>query len=370
MDEDLGSIDPNIPEEGPSAPPPGWLDVVNGYQGHGGGAGGDNPLYPPPPAYNPQPELDRNTSVPEVRVPTVSEDEAREALVKFTESKWNYSTKPARNMTFRSLKPVVVYRYSLETYTETRTSSWKFEPFYGQAVDGPQYGVSPPPWEVLVSPPDRYSDQVQMIPVPHSSFVKMCHQCNGCGKTRCTHCSGRGNKRCSHCRGNGRKRHNGKSRRCSFCHGRGRKTCSFCHGEGHRTCTACTGKQNLMHFIQLTITWKNNMDNFIPDRQPDFPDEKFSKVKGDSFFIDENQLVYPIYGFPDQEICDASKKFITEHLNKFSSSSRILQQRQTIELVPLTHASYTYNGKNFDYFLYGLENKVYVSKYPSACSIM
>ncbi|KAG7264265.1 hypothetical protein CRUP_000782, partial [Coryphaenoides rupestris] len=98
--------------------------------------GGDNPLYPPPPAYNPQPELDRNTSVPEVRVPTVSEDEAREALVKFTESKWNYSTKPARNMTFRSLKPVVVYRYSLETYTETRTSAWVFEPFYGQTVDG------------------------------------------------------------------------------------------------------------------------------------------------------------------------------------------------------------------------------------------
>ncbi len=32
-----GVIDPNIPEEGPSAPPPGWLDNVHGYEGHGGG---------------------------------------------------------------------------------------------------------------------------------------------------------------------------------------------------------------------------------------------------------------------------------------------------------------------------------------------
>ncbi|CAL8383610.1 unnamed protein product [Boreogadus saida] len=176
MDEDLGAFDPTIPEEGPSAPPAGWLDDVQGYQGHGGADPGHNPLYPPPPAYSAQPELNRNTSVPEVRVPVVSEDEARTALLKFVESKWNYSTKPARNMTFRTLQPVVVYRYWLETYTETRTSSWACEPFSGQTVDGPQYGLSPPPWEVPVSPPQRYEDQVQMTRVPHSSFVKVPHR--------------------------------------------------------------------------------------------------------------------------------------------------------------------------------------------------
>lgn len=36
--------------------------------------------------------------------------------------------------------------------------------------------------------------------------------------------------------------------------------------------------------------------------------------------------VYPIQGFPDQEICDVSTKLINEHLERFSSSSRILQQ--------------------------------------------
>lgn len=43
-------------------------------------------------------------------VPTVSEDVARDALLKFVESKWRYSSKPARNLTFKELKPVTVYR--------------------------------------------------------------------------------------------------------------------------------------------------------------------------------------------------------------------------------------------------------------------
>ncbi|XP_040889873.1 protein SSUH2 homolog isoform X1 [Toxotes jaculatrix] len=374
-DEDLGAFDPNIPEEGPSAPPPGWLDDVHGYQGHQGGQD-DNPLYPPPPAYNPQPELNRNTLVPNVRVPTVSEEVARDALLKFVKSKWTYSSKPARNLTFKDLKPITVYRYRLETYTESRTSAWQFEAYNGQMVDGPQYGMCPPPWDIPVTSPQRYTDMVEKVRVPHSSFVKLCHTCKGCGRTRCTSCSGRGQKRCLNCHGKGHKKRTGNHRKssgrrnCTSCHGRGRKRCTPCHGHGYKTCSVCHGSQNLLHFILLTVTWKNNVDDFIPDRQPDFPDKKFEKVTGDPFFIDENVLVYPIQGFPDQEICDASTKMINEHLNRYSSTSRILQQRQTIELVPLTHAHYTYKGKDHSFFVYGTENKVFTSKYPSACTLL
>lgn len=73
-----------------------------------------------------------------------------------------------------------------------------------------------------------------------------------------------------------------------------------------------------MHYIQLTVTWcvhtgsactrtwtraaptsafcvcrRNNVSRFIPDRQPDFPDQKFEAVTGDPFFVDENLLVKP-----------------------------------------------------------------------------
>lgn len=90
--------------------------------------------------------------------------------------------------------------------------------------------------------------------------------------------------------------------------------CLFCHGHGFKTCPACHGSQNLMHYIQMTVTWcvnsntpgrirvrlysrlllccrKNNVNVFIPDRQPDFPDQNFEKVTGEPFFVDENILV-------------------------------------------------------------------------------
>ncbi|XP_070815403.1 protein SSUH2 homolog [Chaetodon trifascialis] len=374
-EEDLGPFDPSIPAEGPSAPPAGWLDDVHGYESHKGGEE-DSPLYPPPPAYNPQPELDRNTSVPNVRVPTVSEDVARGALLKFVESKWRYSSKPARNLTFKELKPITVYRYRLETYTETRTSGWKFEPYNGQMVDGPQFGMSPAPWDIPMALPRTFTDKVEKIRVPHSSSVKTCHMCSGCGRTLCVSCHGRGQKRCISCHGKGHRMQHGNHRgssgstRCSSCHGRGRKRCISCHGQGFKTCSVCHGCKNLLHFIQLTVTWKNNVEDFIPDRQPDFPDKKFEKVTGDPFFVDNSVLVYPIQGFPDQEICDVSRRMINEHLQRFTSTNRILQQRQTIELVPLTHAHYTYSGKDYSFFVYGVENEVFAAKYPSACSIL
>ena len=56
--------------------------------------------------------------------------------------------------------------------------------------------------------------------------------------------------------------------------------------------------------IGVCVCRKNNIDNFIPDRQPDFPDEKFSKVKGDSFFVDENQLVRPPPPIGSERSCD------------------------------------------------------------------
>lgn len=43
----------------------------------------------------------------------------------------------------------------------------------GQMVDGPQNGPSPPPWEIQVPYPQKYTDVVMKAQVPHSSVVKV-----------------------------------------------------------------------------------------------------------------------------------------------------------------------------------------------------
>ncbi|KAJ8359002.1 hypothetical protein SKAU_G00155270, partial [Synaphobranchus kaupii] len=267
-------------------PPPGWLDNVTGYDQNHGDDDGTNKLYPPPPAYVPIPEHDRNSAVPNVSVPVVSEDLARQALMQFVGKKWTHSSKPARGMIFKDMKPFTVYRYRLETYTESRSSAWDCEPYTNQFVDGPHYGMSPPPWDVPVEVPPMYTDVSLKVRVPHSSFVKECHQCDGKGKVRCRNCHGKGKRRCMSCSGNGRK----KKKRCSSCSGSGRKRCSSCSGKGLKTCKSCLGHQNLLHFIQLSVTWKNHVFEFIPDRYPEFPIKKFEKVSGDAFFVEESIL--------------------------------------------------------------------------------
>lgn len=106
------------------------------------------------------------------------------------------------------------------------------------------------------------------------------------------------------------------------------------------------------------------MFEFVSEHQLNFPGELLSKVNGENVFKDENVLVYPIIDFPIPEISLASQRAITEHNAAFATSSRILQQRQTIELIPITEVHYLYAGKTYLYYIYGLENKVYALDYP------
>ncbi|XP_041080739.1 protein SSUH2 homolog isoform X2 [Polyodon spathula] len=334
-DKGKGVLDPEAPEEGPSALPSGLLDTVSGYEGTPSDGVGEDKIYPPPSDRLPKPANDQNASVPHVRLPTVSEDTARAALLEYVGRKWNYRSKPAKELVFRDLTPFTTYRYRLETFTESRGTAWAFEPYTNQLVDGPQYGDPPPPWDVMVEVPPMYIDSCQKVRVPHTSFVKVCHRCHGKGHVQCSQCNGWGKTQCSFCFGSGH---------------RSGESCTFCHGSGQSR--------------------KNQIYQHVPDRCPDFPVKLFEKVNGDKFFVDESALVYPIVGFPEKEICDASKRGNDEHMARFSGSMHILQQRQTIELIPLTQAFYEYKEQAYNYFVYGIENKVHAPKYPSSCSIL
>ncbi|MBN3290881.1 SSUH2 protein, partial [Polypterus senegalus] len=291
------------------------------------------------------------------RVPTVSEDVAREALIQYAGSKWTWSRKPARELVFEELKPFTIYRYRLETFTESRATAWVFEPFTGQLVDGPQYGIPPLPWDVAVEVPPMHKDIEEKVRVPHTSSVKFFQRRNVTLAME------------------------------------GEKSDAVTAVDGeryavHRALAQDTVKGNDAHgameldaeattiqgfeaciMAALTRHQKNQIYEHVPNRCPDFPIKLFEKVNGDKFFVDENIFVYPIVGFPDEEICEASKKGNQEHLAKFSKM-RILQQRQTIELVPLTQAFYKYKDQQYNYYVYGTENQVHAAKYPTNCTLL
>ncbi|XP_068454711.1 protein SSUH2 homolog [Clinocottus analis] len=346
---------------GPSAPPAGMYDNMPGYEGTVAGGGGGF-LPPPMPAF-PAPQPQPGPEQPHWNIPSITEDTAREAFALFAKSKCCYSSAPVKDGVITSMDAFNTYRYRLETFTEARSTEWTHEPYNGQPVDA--FAQPPPgPWDVPAKTPSFFVDDKQVMKVPYTSSMKGCHACVGMGRKPCQDCSGAGNKVCWVCNGSGY-RHG--EDRCNHCSGRGRENCSHCQGQGAKQCDTCQGKQQLLVYIRLTVKWTNNSDDYVVEQSSGLQVDNLSKVSGKELFRDSQYLVYPVMGFPDPAVVSAAQRFVSEHQGKYSASSRILQQRQTIELIPVTKVTYAWKGKSHVYFVYGNEFKVNADDYPATC---
>ncbi|XP_044067757.1 protein SSUH2 homolog isoform X1 [Siniperca chuatsi] len=352
---------PAADSQGPSAPPASMFDSMPGYEGTVSGGGGGF-LPPPMPAY-PVPQPEPGPEQPHWNIPSITENTAREAFILFASSKCCYSSAPAKDGVITSMEAFNTYRYRLETFTESRSTEWSHEPYNGQSVDA--FAQSPPgPWDIPAKSPNFFLNGKQIIKVPYTSSVKNCHVCVGMGRRPCKDCVGVGNKVCWVCKGSGF--HHGNDV-CHHCSGRGRENCNHCHGRGSKECETCRGKQQLLVYINLTVKWTNNSDSYVVEQSSGLQLDNLSKVSGKELFRDSQYMVYPVMGFPDPTVVHAAQRLVSEHQAKYSQTSRILQQRQTIELIPVTKVTYSWKGKSHIYFVYGNEFKVNADNYPATC---
>ncbi|NXE53823.1 SSUH2 protein, partial [Casuarius casuarius] len=294
-------------------------------------------------------------------VPLMTEAAARTALLRFASSKCCYGTKAAGELVIQELKPLAVYRYRLETFNESRLSEWAFEP----VPAGRPRGAAAPPGTPRLPEPPPFRERTRRLRLPRTALIKECHGCHGHGRSKCSVCHGAGWTRCVTCKGSRRRLK--QQKRCQLCSGTGRRRCNTCSGRGSKTCAMCQGEKKLQHFEQLVITWRNNVFEFVSEHQLDFPGELLSRVNGENVFRDENVQVYPVVDFPEPGISLASQRAVAEHRAALAASSRILQQRQTIELIPVTEVRCRHAGKPYVYYVYGLEKEVYARDYPARC---
>uniref|UniRef100_A0A1A8J9S4 Ssu-2 homolog n=3 Tax=Nothobranchius TaxID=28779 RepID=A0A1A8J9S4_NOTKU len=351
---------PAVEPYGPSAPPASMFDNMPGYEGTMAGGGGFLP--PPMPAF-PAPQPMPRPEQPHWNIPSISEDTAREAFVLYASSKCCYSPAPAKDCVITRMEAFNTYRYRLETFTESRSMEWSHEPYNGQPVDA---FTQPPPgaWDIPSKTPTFFAEGKQQIKVPYTSSVKACHNCLGIGHKPCKDCTGAGNKVCWVCNGCGYRHGN---EQCHHCSGRGRENCSHCQGRGLKSCDVCHGKQQLLVFIKLTVKWTNNTDAHVVEQSSGLHVDNLSEVSGKTLFRDSQFMVCPVLGFPDSAIMQASQRLVSEHQGKYSQTSRILQQRQTIELIPVTKVTYLWKEQTHIYFVYGNEFKVHTDDYPATC---
>ncbi|KAF5898136.1 protein SSUH2 isoform X2, partial [Clarias magur] len=283
--------------------------------------------------------------------------------------------------------------YRLETFAETRCTEWSDEPYIGQPEDA---FLQPPPapWTLTAQAPAFFQDRRQDIRVPYTSSVKTCHACMGKGNMLCTTCSGSGDvmcmtcyesgqceerKICMMCSGLGRQNFQNicwtcggsgyiyETELCFPCSGSGRKICGRCHGKLFCVCSKCEGREKLLVFINLKIHWITYKSEYLTEQSSGLHSENIWKVSGSTIFTDTQYMLHPLVGFPDPTINQESDRLIRKHQSKYFQTCRILQQRHTIELIPVTKVNYTWHGESYTYIVYGNENCVYTDNYPATC---
>ncbi|XP_056380973.1 protein SSUH2 homolog isoform X1 [Hyla sarda] len=353
---------PSVNTHAPQMAPYPQFSGVPGYEGLDGTDNGGKYL-PPPPAFGAEPGHLPVPTSKDWLIPSINNETAKHALLDYANSKCCYGSSPAEEMEITQLRPYNTYRYRLETFTESRSCEWVTKPLTEGVLDSPEKGPAPQPWEIHVKTPSLFHDETQKVPVPHTTSKKSCQECNGKGKIICQKCNGNSRERCEHCSGSGKRL----EEECEHCDGTGNIGCKTCNQTNVQTCPGCSGKGQVMTYIEMTVTWKNNVFEFIPDHHSEFPTDLFKKVTGEKMYSDEQLLVPPIINFPEPSINQTSQTAVQQHYSQFMSSSRILMQRQTIELLPLTKVEYSWKGKNCNYFVYGRENKVETKDYPSTC---
>ncbi|XP_017286989.1 protein SSUH2 homolog isoform X2 [Kryptolebias marmoratus] len=337
-----------------NAPGGNMFNNMPGYEGIG--AGFLPPPMPTEPVPPPQPMPDNWD------IPALTEDIAREALKDFASSHCCYGSDPADKGVITNMEPFNTFRYRLETFTEVRSHESAQKPYEGETADF-YTQPAPQPWEVQAKPPSLFTNHTEEIRVPYTSSVKECDGCHAKGTKTCQNCNGNGYKSCTRCDGSGKK----EEQDCGRCNGTGKDKCSKCNGKGTLECDICKGKKKLLTYIKLKVEWKNNENDYVVEQNSGLKIDDLDSVSGKELFKNSQYMAYPLLGFPDHNIYEASERLIKEHQSKFAQTSRILQQRQTVELIPITKVNYKWKEGMHLYYVYGKENKVSAENYPDSC---
>ncbi|CAL1270480.1 unnamed protein product [Larinioides sclopetarius] len=351
-------------EPEPSAPPLEFMDKVRGYE-----SASFEAVAIPPPLETSLKKSDSETHrSPLPSIPHLTEKEAREALLKEVSTRCCYGKTAARDMAITEIKHSMAFHYTLETFTEKRTTCWAFGPYNGGPVERLDSGEAPFPWDIPSTPPSFFKNHTIQLEVPYTASVKVCHVCGGPGRKRCNTCSGKGYEYCHHCHGDGFSplALRSATKDCLYCTGSGQRKCWKCGGEGMALCKVCSGTGQIRCFIRLTIKWTNHMDDHVVEKISNLDDDKIRNVSGEVVCQEEETNLLPLTHFPDTTVSMASAQLLQNHASSFPEE-KVLKQRHKVSIVPVTSIHYKWKNREGLFHIYGFEQRVYAPDYPQTC---
>ncbi|KAI1308956.1 Protein SSUH2 -like protein [Halotydeus destructor] len=321
---------------GPSAPP----------------VDGDDDLPPPYDFSSPPPSTvnfaypEPTKTVYELPVTRTTEEQVRTALKQFADKKMFFTEKRLAETVIKEIADVNVFYYKLDTMYEKRATVDAAVPWYGEQLDGPFNGPPPGPWDIPLFPAEPFKNAELRMEVPHTAYTQPCFKCTGMGRTTCTMCHGFGTRGM----------------------GKDRKRCFTCTGSGKVVCHTCKGQCQLKRYVELVAIYTCRTLESL-DNSTELSEKKVKKADGHLVVDHRAQRVNKLPDFPSTVISETCSQLIDISLSQFPAE-RVIEQRQTVKLVPVANVVYGHGKKGGAFRLYGLERRIDFPNYPSSCSIL
>lgn len=269
----------------------------------------------------------------------------------------------------------VAYTAHLQTQYERRTVRQSVTPYRGEALD--DRGRAPAPWEIDVNQPRTFEERTDIVPIPHTDRVQICHQCHGQRQVTCSSCMGTGQIRCDFCGGRGiiQSQVMETARDASGnvvnvprliqrpCHcGNGRIVCTTCQGSRVLVCPTCTGTGALRTFDELVVRFQVAAQGELVDVTP-VPDPWLAKRAGEVLVDSRQPQIDDVANLPEAARTKAKQLLDRSH-DVDTREFRILLQHLRVERIPIHEVGYTYAGEEKKLWICGTDRAVHAPAAP------
>ncbi|KAK9193432.1 hypothetical protein WN944_004129 [Citrus x changshan-huyou] len=357
-----GHYPPSIHAPLISSPEPDPHQQAIVYQGQGGYFGGDY-----------------RAKANEFQGQILDEVEIRELLIDHVGHRCCWGSRPARTWKIHAVEDCNVYVGTLETFIEERETISETEPYLGGNIDGKDNGPALGTWELDLRsqfPVLFVPHQETRVKVPRSETIKKCPDCVGRGNAVCPSCNANQEleyykekqmSQCFNCYGRGLIAHkDGSDTICTKCNGKGTIPCATCGSRGLIKCRKCGGSGSLLTRSFAIVRWKTLSTRKVSATSgaASVPDEVFHRAKGVQLCNTQAYQCSPAF-FADSFFLNKFSSEVIAERAHVPPTARIICERHTISVVPVTRVTMTQRGPSFSFYIIGNSREVYLKDYPS-----
>ncbi|XP_065853266.1 uncharacterized protein [Euphorbia lathyris] len=312
-----------------------------------------------------------------IRGQILDEVEIRELLIDHVGHRCCWGSRPARTWKIHAVEDCNVYVGTLDTFVEEREVIRETEPYTGGSIDGMDKGPALGIWELDLRSefPVLFTPHIETrAKIPRSEIIEKCTGCEGRGDIVCQTCNANQEPgyynnnqmfQCPACFGRGLIAHkDGSDSICSNCSGKGKIPCATCGSQGLVKCEKCHGNGSLLTRSIAIVKWKTLSTRKVSATSgaASVPDEVFHRAKGVQLCHTQAHQCTPAF-FADSFFLNKFSSEVIAERPSIPPTSRVICERHTISVVPVTRVTMANRGRAFSFYIIGFSRELYLKDY-------